>query len=732
MNEQLINEQYQYILRLIGQKRLKEALTQLESFLWKCPEWSLRTRLEQIQTSYSYMLQYMRLGVEDPERRKLYQKLLTDTLEITDQARITLLDSVSNHYYHQYRTRLSEEVSPLTLEMLMHTLESFNDDLAVSGFVSDQNMEEVLKRHEDSLKTLFLQTWTHTNWTAEEVAAAQAMLQSELLPVNDLCLFTSAVTLSVMECFDLKKLLWLIDAYRHPNVQVSQRALVGITFILHAYSPRISFYPEINLRITALMEETAFERDLLRIHIQILLSQETEKIDKKMREEIIPEMLKSMSPMRNMKFGFEESDEEKDDTNPDWADAIEKSGLGDKLREMNELQLEGADVYMSTFSQLKSYPFFRDISNWFYPFDKQQSDVIKEFRHRGKEGGSLLEIILQSGFFCNSDKYSLFFTMQQLPQSQRDMMLNQLTDQQIEELADQSKAETLKKFSERPDTVSNQYLHDLYRFFKLYARRLEFRDLFKESICLYNEPDLIDILFNPEAMEAIANFHFKKKHWEEAAEAYDTIVDMLMDEEEAEICQKQGYSLQKLKRYDEAIKAYRKADILKSNNVWTNHHLGTCYRLNRQFKEALKYYRKVEEVLPEDTKVIFYIGSCLAEMWNFEEALNYFFKLDFLESNCVKAWRAIGWCSFMIAKREQAMKYYDKVIDQSPMPVDYLNAGHVAWSLGNVEKTLSLYTKAAELYGSKELFLEVFRKDEEIITSKGVTPDDIPLVLDLI
>ena len=45
MNEQLINEQYQYILQLIGQKRLKEALTQLESFLWKCPEWSLRTRL---------------------------------------------------------------------------------------------------------------------------------------------------------------------------------------------------------------------------------------------------------------------------------------------------------------------------------------------------------------------------------------------------------------------------------------------------------------------------------------------------------------------------------------------------------------------------------------------------------------------------------------------------------------------------------------------------------------
>lgn len=61
-----------------------------------------------------------------------------------------------------------------------------------------------------------------------------------------------------------------------------------------------------------------------------------------MREEIIPEMLKNVSSMRNMKFGFEESDEEKDDRNPDWGNVFENSPLGDKLREMNELQIEGA------------------------------------------------------------------------------------------------------------------------------------------------------------------------------------------------------------------------------------------------------------------------------------------------------------------------------------------------------------------------------------------------------
>lgn len=66
------------------------------------------------------------------------------------------------------------------------------------------------------------------------------------------------------------------------------------------------------------------------------------------------------------------------------------------------------------------------------------------------------------------------------------------------------------------------------------------------------------------------------------------------------------------------------------------------------------------------------------------------------------------------------------------MLVDYLNVGYVVWFLGDVEKIFFLYIKVVELYGSKELFFEVFCKDEEIIISKGVILDDIFLVFDLI
>jgi len=79
MNEKTINEQYAYIYSLLEDRRLKEALIQLESLLWQCSDWDLRTRLEQLQTSYKYMRDYMRQGANDPERWNLYQKMLTDS-----------------------------------------------------------------------------------------------------------------------------------------------------------------------------------------------------------------------------------------------------------------------------------------------------------------------------------------------------------------------------------------------------------------------------------------------------------------------------------------------------------------------------------------------------------------------------------------------------------------------------------------------------------------------------
>lgn len=735
MNEKTINEQYAYIHTLLENKRLKEALMQLESLLWQCPDWELRTRLEQLQTSYKYMLDYMRQGANDPERWNLYLKMIADAWSIADQSQLLMLDNASSRYYHEIRrTPVSPELANYGIRTILHILESFNDDLAVSGLLSDKNMDAVLKRHEDTLKFMFVRTWANSEWTAQDEEDAQAMLTSELLPGDDLCLFVSAVTMSLMECFDLRKITWMLDAYHHTNVNVNQRALVGVMIIFYIYRNRLTIYPELINRVVLMDEDLEFRNNVVRIYRQMLLCQETEKIDKKMREEIIPEMLKNVSSMKNMRFGLDENDEENDDKNPDWEDAFERSGLGDKLREMNELQLEGADVYMSTFSALKSYPFFREVHNWFYPFSKQQSDVLKSLKKAGNQGSSLLDLILQSGFFSNSDKYSLFFTIHQLPQMQQDIMLSQLSEQQVSEVAELSNAETLKQLNERPGTVSNQYLHDLYRFFKLSVRRHEFRDIFKEKLDLHLVPALDHLLYWEYELLPIADFYILKERWDEAIELFEEILETTgkFEEENAEYYQKFGYALQKRKRYAEAIQAYLKADLLKPDNIWNNRHLATCYRLNRDYQTALTYYKKVEEAAPDDANATFYIGNCLAEMGQHEEALNYFFKLDFIENNSVRAWRGIGWCSFINRKYEQAMKYYEKIMAHKPLAIDYMNAGHVAWVMGDIQKAASFYGKAITVCGNREQFLDMFHKDKGSLLKQGIREEDMPLMLDLI
>lgn len=726
-----IQEQYQYIVRLICQKRLKDAFAELKEFLVKVHEWELQNKLEQIETAYTYMLEYMQKGISDPLRKKLYNKLLIDTLGIADQALLARLSLVLGRRYFKVKHELSEEAPQHTLESIMLELEAYTENYAVASLLKEDNdstqLHEIRARHEEMQAKLFALVWTTSAWNPEEEEVAKKMLSSALVSTHDLCLFVSAVTLSLMECFDLRKFMYLFDAYLHESNVVNQRVLVGLVIMFQVYHDRMPFYPEIKARLDFLNEDLTFAHDISRVQLQILRSRDTDKIDKKMREEIIPEMMRNAN-IHQMRINPDEQDEENEDLNPDWAQDIEDSPLADKLREMSELQMEGADVYMSTFSQLKHYPFFKHIHNWFYPFDKQHSLVVDEMSGYGES--SILDLILDSGFFCDSDKYSLCFTIMHIPKAQRESMISQMSEQQINEFLDERKMRESTEIVLKPEFITNQYVHSLYRFFKLYPRKHEFYDIFSDPIRLHEYPILKDTIYRKELLQNLGEFYFRKEHYVEASEVYIALLDK--KGKDAETYQKLGYCYQKLKNYHKAIDAYIKADVLNPDNVWTNRHLAICYRMLKKYATAVAYYKKVEEVQPENLSLLFNTGSCLAELEQHHEALQYFFKLDFLEPHNIRTWRAIAWCSFMVKKLDQAMKYYDKILEKKGVAPDYLNAGHVAWSMGNMQRAMELYAKSCQLSGDKTLFLDMFNKDKEYLVQNNVDEDDIALMYDLL
>ena len=732
MNEQNIREAYQGIVGLLEQRRLKEAHLQLRALLATCADYTLQSRLEQAETAYGYMLQYMRQGSEDPSRHGLHLQLCAETWEIADQVFLLLLDSADPGYYHSLRRTLKQTKFTDSLETCLHALESFGDEMALCQLMpNDRKMlNDTLARHESVNKNLFLSTWANSCWTAGEAQQADAYLHSGQLDGNDLCLFVSAVTLSLLDCFDSRKVKWMMDACQVANVHAAQRALVGLALTLHRHPARLPLYPALTAQLALMDEDGELGESLNRIYIQLLRSQETEKINRKMQEEILPEMIKNVGFMRNMKFGFEESPED-NDRNPDWEAAFEQSGLNDKIREMNDLQMEGSDVYMSTFSQLKKYPFFSEVGNWFYPFDRRHSAIVKTFGDGADVNNPMLTLLLQSGFLCNSDKYSMAFTLNQIPQEQRNLMVQQMTSQNLEELLESEQMEGFKQYAALPEVISNQYVHDLYRFFKLNPRRKEMHDVFQDTIALHSIPPLASILGKPELLKDVADFHFQKEHYAEAVELYGQIA--ATGQGNADTLQKTGYCLQKEKRYAEAINAYLKADMLKPDHVWTIRHLATCYRQLHDFEHALEYYRKAESIQPDNRNVLFHIGSCLAALDRYEEALQYFFRLDLMENdNNVKTWRAIAWCSFACGKDEQAVRYYDKILaSPSPLATDYLNAGHVAWKCERIAQAASFYAQAAQRCDNSDEFFDLFDRDKDILIRMGIHAEDISLMIDL-
>lgn len=727
MNEQTINEQYARIEELLKQERLKEAISLTRSLLSQSQAWELNTRLDQVQTTYDYMLDYLRQGVEDPTRMQLHNKLTADVWEVAEQTRTAMNDRLSSRRFHEIRrTGKLHPEQQQSLHKLINRLESFADEWEIGKLQSPDKSHEVLQAHAGLLRLSFQQLWTGNPWNAEEEGEAHRMLNSELIALEDVCLMTSAIHLSLMEWFDARKLNWLFQATQHTEATIAQRALIAIVWVCHLYRDRLKLYPEFMARLRLVAEDSTFIDRMSRIYTRLLMAQETEKIDKKMREEIIPEMMRSTSQLKNMGFPPLDEDEEHGGENPDWMDRIEASGLGEKLREMGELQQEGADVYMSTFAHLKSYPFFREEHHWFYPFTTLQPDVNRA-THGEETTRQVVDTLIRLGFFSHGDKYSLFFTLQMLPKEQQAMIRGQFYTQVEQEVIDK-----LDEYNSRPDTIGLQYIQDLYRFFRLFGRRSEFRDIFHETLDLHRISYLAPLLASPTQLMPIGDFYLRKERWEEAAALYAEVAGSHESFPEIECYQRWGYALQKCKKYAEAITAYHRAETLMPDSVWNQRHLAACYRLEGGFDQALNYYEQAIEHCPDDRRLLYYQALCRMGAKQYEGALNGFFKLYLLDENDVKVLRGIARCSFVLRKPEQAADYYERVLLAFPTLADYVQAGHVAWLRGQADRAIELYRKASERCNNREEFIRLFTEDNETLEHWGMNLSELPLLIDLI
>ena len=730
MTDKDIQSSYSLICSNLAKRRLKPALDLLDKLISDTGFGIYRDEWQRMNDTYHNMLKYTVEGIFDPERQKVYYKLITSVFELTDTLHEALKLKYSSGYENE-KKRAYSKGQAYGSGLFMKDLE---DIYSPSPDVKTETREEKEvsgdKAVNGKAKRIFYHVWLTNKLSQEEIQNLNRFLQNPSIPLHLRSFLVSALMLSLQRFFDQGKLGILIDQSISGEPEISQRALTGLLITLYKYDPRLEYYPEILARLKILFGNTHVRRNTETIIKQFIRSKGTEKLQQRIRDEFLPGII-SISANLKDKIRLDKLMEEglTEDGNPDWENLFKDSpGIMQKMEEFSEMQMKGDDVLIASFSMLKSFPFFDDAANWFMPFFPGNPDIEEIMGPGELQIRQLVNAVDFSPLLCNSDKYSFCFSIMKLPE-ENIRMISQAIMAEMEQFKELTADEDLLNRDQKPELISNQCIQDLYRFYKLYPRKAGFEDIFAWRMDFHHKHALADLFTeDPLMMLTIAEYYLSRDYYEEAAGIFRSLPD---DKKTGEICQKLGWCYQKAGDFHSALEHYLKAELFGNSTIWTLKKIALCYRNLKMPDKALEYYQAVEKEDPENQGVQLNIGHCLLELNRYEEALKCYFKLEYLSPGNSKVWRPIGWCSFITGNKSQAEKYFLKLLDDEAGKHDFLSMGHVQWSLGHRKAALDYYLKSMGENGfTEEEFLGIFDEDLPHLLSQGIDKDDIPIMLD--
>lgn len=728
MTKNEIIEKQKKIRNYLSQNRLKEAFDELKYMSESAMAWEITDEISRLEESYRLMLNYTIQGVDDPSRMELYDGIVNSLSLLLNRIVRQLLSNEEPTLY--YNTLRFERLRPNdSISNLIKSYCEIVEKTSIFNLITSSDQSELpldtIKEKERLEQRIFNRLWITFPLSSEDEETLKSIMLSNEYSQSFQELLISALLLGAIEYYDSRRLKLLLFAYQNENQVVSVKAFVAILIIMYLYPQELHDSKILN-QINSIKEISTWENDVKTAYLEFVRTRDTERISRKMQDELIPEMLK-LRPDIYKKLNDTSGiiDISSIEENPEWEDVLNNSGITEKIKELNELQEEGSDVFMSTFSHLKSFPFFSEIANWFLPFSLGHSLVADTL---GSEVSVIGNIIENAPFLCNSDKYSFLLSLGSIPVSQRQLMLSQF-EQQRQVMNDAGLSMSALTLPNQRKNIMNKYLQDLYRFFKLFRRKGEFSDPFSRPINLINIPLLSESLNDVDTLALVAEFYFRRKYYNDALDVYNSISEKMPPS--ASLFQKIGYCYQQLGDIKNALKFYEQAELLNSDSIWTLRRIGGCFRALNQPSQALSYYERVEAANPDDLNVAINIGHCFLELGNYTEAIKYYYKVEFLDEKSTRAWRPLAWCLMLSRDFEQSKTYYDKILNDNPTNEDFLNIGHLNLALGRILDAIDYYKMAIKTNASDiNWLIKSLHSDEKYLIEIGIDVSIIPFVVD--
>lgn len=686
---------------------------------------SVADRVRELSTMAALMTTSALDGMADPDRRDIFNDIADSVLRQADLLlRNAEAADTPTLYYNTLRyERRQKGVSFDSLDEEYANLSAALSQALLEG--DSSRYLTTLRAREDLQRRIFNRLWVSFPLSGSAVDRIWRMIGNEAYPLTFRVQLVSALMLGLTEWYDDRRMALLASVYSGAtDSRLRLPALCGLLLAMWIHRDRPA-----GKRFTAELAIASalptWNEDVVAVFLQFIRSRDTERINRKMTEELIPEMMKLRPDIqKRLRDLGNISDPAELEDNPEWEEIFDKSGLRDKLKELSELQEDGGDVMMGTFSSLKSFPFFTHVANWFLPFDPDSSF----FRDSdGNSDQSLIEVIGAAPFLCDNDKYSMALSIANIPKPQRDMMIRQLEMQNVN-LAEARATELLPEKRSR-DMVIGRYVQNIYRFFKLFRRKGEFDDPFTTSLDLSRVPLLEPALNDADTLALVGEFFFKRRYFADALEVFSRLEALTPPS--AQLFQKMGLCNQQLGDTERALRYYLQSELLNADSLWTIRRIANCYRTLGQPAKALPYYQRAVEKRPDDLSLALSTGHCLLELERYDEALKHYFKVEFLDTRSTRALRPIAWCALLSGDLARSRDYYNRVAADNPDSTDFLNMGHLELIAGDYRRAADMYLRSIEAAeGHIDRFTADFDADRPMLEKAGVDPLMASIVAD--
>ncbi len=676
-------------------------------------KWWATSRCDEIETLYRQMLVYSLSPIDDPGRSALIKRIQYDLYRLTDDLIEEIELQKGNGYdYRQKRVFAIEHILDFS-----HITDKLRD--SGEGAYSDESMAVV--------NQLWRHVWLVDGISADEEERLGAIVADDTLIMPARAVIVSALTLRSLRVYDPVALRLALRLCDLDDRALRIRVLVLLLAIVACHHRVIAYEHEALCgRIDELFADKDFMAQMVMVLQVMVNTLETEKITKKIETEVYDDLRKYAHKFREVDF----DESAGGDVSPKWTERLmEDESLSAKMRQFSEMQAGGADIYMSTFSRMKNFPFFNFEMNWFLPFDERNPEVYDVV----SKLPMLMRNVMRSPMMCSSDRYSLVLSLKGVSADNISMMAS-VDPEAGEQLQEELKTNGWEKRDDAMLWLTRNYVQDLYRFYNIYHSARSMPNPISRIIGFTANSGFMSF-FPMEAGLKVAREMVAKEAWSEAIALFSQLERESREGDHSVVdhrfYQQLAYANQRLGNYAVARDYYIRATLYGDDDVWTRKQRALCCRKTGDYAGAAVEYEAILTQQEDDVPTMINLMNCHLRLRQYEAARTVGYKAYYIDSDNVRIVRMLAWCMFLEGDFAKSVEFYAKIIDTDMCDAtDLLNYAHICRAAGDNNMAYHYYCETYKRIGNSDDFVRLMRNDMEFLCVNGAVAEDAFLLID--